>query len=145
MPGQKTVIKYKNGKIVKGWVENFNPNRNILFIYPLKEYSDRDKIDIRLNELKAVFFVKDFVGNRDYEKVRTFEGHNWVTPTQKRIIVHFKDGEKIYGTSYSYNPTKIGFFIYPVDRIDNSIRIFAVNSAVEKVEFPDSFNEGYNF
>jgi len=145
MPGHKAVIKFQNGEIIKGWVENFNPNRDILFIYPLKEYSNKDKMDIKVNSLKAIFFVKDFVGNSEYKKVRTFEGHDWVMPTQKRIIVHFKDGEKIYGTSYSYNPTKIGFFVYPVDRNDNNIRIFAINSAIEKVEFPDSFTEGYKF
>jgi small nuclear ribonucleoprotein (snRNP)-like protein len=145
MPGHKVVLKYKNGKKIKGWVDNFNPNRDIFFLHPLKEYSDSEKLDIRVSDLKAIFFVKDFIGNSDYKKVRTFENYNLNIPTQRRVIAHFQDGEKLYGTSYSYNPTKIGFFIYPVDRGDNNLRIFAINTAIEEVEFLDSFDESYNF
>ena len=144
MPGHKIVLKYQNGTITKGWIDNFNPNRDIFYLHPLKDYSDKEKLAIKLINLKAIFFVKDFVGNSKYQKVRTFEDHNWNIPTQRRIIVHFVDGEKLYGTSYSYNPNKLGFFVYPVDRGDNNIRIFAINSAVEKVEFPDSFDRSNN-
>lgn len=144
MPGHKIVLKYQDGSIIKGWVDNFNPNREIVFLHPLKEYSAQERLDIRLNDLKAVFFVKDFVGNSSYQKVRGFEKSDRDTPTQRRIIVHFKDSEKLYGTSYSYHPDKTGFFICPVDRRDNNIRIFALNSASEKVEFPDSFDKDFN-
>jgi small nuclear ribonucleoprotein (snRNP)-like protein len=137
MPGQKVVIKYQDGTIIKGWLNNFNPNREVFFVNPLKEYSDKDKLDINMQNLKAIFFVKDFVGDKNYQKVRSFEYYNIDTPSQRRIIVHFKDGEDIYGTSYSYNPTKIGFFVYPIGHMDNNIRIFAINSAVENVEFPN--------
>ena len=145
MPGHKIVLKYQNGKIIKGWVNNFNPNREIFFLHPLKDYSDKLKLDIKLINLKAIFFVKDFVGNSNYQKVRSFEEHQWNIPTQRRIVVHFMDGEKLYGTSYSYNSTKIGFFVYPVDKGDNNIRIFAINSAIEKVKFPDSSDDDFNF
>ena len=145
MPGHKIVLKYQNGKIIKGWVDNFNPNREIFFLHPLKEYSGSEKLDIKVKELKAIFFVKDFIGNSDYKKGRSFEHFNYDTPSQRPVIVYFKDGEKLYGTTYNYNPTRTGFFVYPVDREDNNIRIFAINSAVEKVEFPDSSDEGYNF
>ena len=143
MPRHKIVIKYQNGKIVKGWIDNFSPNRDLLFLHPLKEYSQKETLEIKIQDLKAIFFVKDFLGNKNYQKVRTFAGFPWNIPTQKKIIVYFKDGEKLYGTSYSYNPRKIGFFIYPVGPQDNNIRIFAVNKATEKVEFPDVFIDSY--
>jgi len=136
MPGHKVVIKYKNGKIIKGWLESFNPNRELFFINPLKEYSDKIKLEINLHDLKAIFFVKDFIGDKDYLKVRSFENFYKSTPSERRIIIYFKDGENLYGTSYSYNPIKTGFFVYPVDKNDNSIRIFAINSAIDKVEIP---------
>jgi small nuclear ribonucleoprotein (snRNP)-like protein len=136
MPGQKVVIKYQDGTIIKGWLNNFNPNREVFFVNPLKEYSDKDKLDINMQNLKAIYFVKDFVGDKNYQKVRNFEYYNIDIPSQRRIVVHFKDGEDIYGTSYSYNPTKIGFFVYPIGPMDNNIRIFAINSSIEKVEFP---------
>ncbi len=137
MAGHKLVVKYKDGRIIKGWVENFKPDRDIFILQPLKEYSDEERLEIKLSELKAIFFVKDFIGNRYYRKVRTFENYPASTPTQRHIIVHFKDGEKLYGTSYSYNPVKSGFFVYPVDPLDNNIRIFVLKDATERVEFPE--------
>lgn len=144
MSGHQLVLKYQDGSIMKGWVDNFNPNKEIFFLHPLKEYSPQEKIDIRLKDLKAVFFVKDFTGYSDYKKIRTFEGYEWNTPTERPVIVHFQDGERLYGTTYSYNPNKIGFFVYPIDKNDNSIRIFIILDATEKVEFPFNITEGNN-
>ena len=147
MPGHKVVIRYNNGSMIKGWIENFNPNREIFFLQPLKEYSEQAKLDIKITDtnLKAIFFVKDFIGNSEYQKIRSFQKHIWNIPSQRRIIIYFKDGEKLYGSSYGYNPTKTGFFVYPIDSEDNNIRIFVINSAIEKVEFPDSSDGGINF
>jgi hypothetical protein len=145
MSGQQLVLKYQNGTIIKGWVDNFNPDREIFFLHPLKEYSDEEKLDIKLKDLKAIFFVKDFIGNEEYQKVRSFKGSEGkISPTQRPVIVYFNDGEKLYGTTYSYNPTKTGFYVYPFRREDNNVRIFAINSAIEKVGFPDSLTEGDN-
>jgi len=138
MAGHKVVIKLLNGDIIKGWLENFNPNRENFYIIPLKEYSEKEILEFSIKNIKSVFFVKDFIGNKDYQKVRTFAHARRDTPTQKRIIIHFTDGEKFYGTTYGYNPNKTGFFIYPADSKDNNIRVFAINTAIEKVEFPDN-------
>lgn len=136
MAGHKLVIKYQDGKIIKGWIDNFNPKRDTVLIHPLKEYSLEETIEISLNELKAIFFVKDFIGNSTFQKAKTFDNYPPDTPTQRHIIIHFKDGEKLYGTSYSYNPNKSGFFVYPIDSMDNNIRIFVFKDATEEVEFP---------
>ena len=136
MAGHKLVIKYQDGKIIKGWVENFNPKREFVLIHPLKEYSLEETLEISLNELKAIFFVKDFIGNSTFQKAKTFENYPPSTPTQRHIIVYFKDGEQLYGTSYSYNPNKKGFFVYPIDSMDNNIRIFVFSDATEEVVFP---------
>ncbi len=90
-------------------------------------------MEINFSSLKAVFFVKDFIGNKDYKKVRTFDVDFNITPSQRKLIVNFKDGEHLYGTSHSYGRYKVGFFMYPIDPKDNSERIFVVHSAVESV------------
>jgi len=145
MSSHQLVLKYQNGTIIKGWVDNFNPDREIFFLHPLKEYSDQEKLDIKMKDLKAVFFVKDFLGNEEYQKVRSFEGYEGsISPTRRPVIVYFNDGEKLYGTTYSYNPTKTGFYVYPVDPADNNIRIFVIIDATEKVELPDNLTEGDN-
>ena len=130
---KKAVIKYQNGEIIKGWVEEFKPERESFILFPLIEFSEEERMEIELSSLKAVFFVKDFIGNKDYKKVRTFNIDFNITPSQRKLIVNFKDGEHLYGTSHSYGRYKIGFFMYPIDPNDNSKRIFVVHSAAESV------------
>jgi hypothetical protein len=130
---KKAVVKYKNGDIIKGWVEDFRPDRELFLLFPLFEYSKKERIEIKYSSLKAVFFVKDFTGNKDYKKVRTFNVDLKITPSQRKLIINFSDGEKLYGTSHTYGRYKVGFFVYPIDPEDNSERIFVVHSAVDNV------------
>ena len=132
MISNKIVVKYKDGKIVKGWSTDFGPNKEIFHLHPLEEYG-KDILEIEIFSLKAVFFVKNFIGDKDHKKVRTFNVDLKITPSQRKLIVNFKDGEHLYGTSHSYGRYKVGFFVYPVDPKDNSERIFVINSAVESV------------
>lgn len=130
---KKTVLKYQNGEIVKGWIEEFKPERESFILFPLIEYSEEERMEIKFSSLKAVFFVKDFMGDKNYKKVRTFYVDLKITPSQRKLIVNFLDGEHLYGTSHSYGRYKIGFFVYPIDPKDNSDRIFVVHKAIESV------------
>ena len=73
MISNKIVVKFKDGKIIKGWSTDFGPNKEIFHLHPLEEYG-KDILEIETSSLKAVFFVKDYKGNKDYKKVRTFNG-----------------------------------------------------------------------
>ena len=130
---KKAIVKYQNGDIIKGWVEELRPDRESFILFPLIEYSEEERMEIDFNSIKAVFFVKDFIGDKDHKKVRTFNLELKITPSQRKLIVNFKDGEHLYCTSHSYGRYKIGFFVYPIDPKDNSERIFVVHSAVESV------------
>jgi len=130
---KKAVVKYQNGEVIKGWVEELRPDRESFILFPLIEYSEEERMEIDFNSLKAVFFVKNFIGDKDHKKVRTFNVDLKITPSQRKLIVNFKDGEHLYGTSHSYGRYKVGFFVYPVDPKDNSERIFVINSAVDSV------------
>ncbi len=130
---KKVVVKYQNGDIIKGWVEEFKPERESFLLFPLFEYSKEERIEIEFSSLKAVFFVKDFTGNKDYKKVRTFNVDLKITPSQRKLLINFLDGEHLYGTSHTYGKHKIGFFVYPIDQKDNSERIFVIHKAIESV------------
>ncbi|GAG64567.1 unnamed protein product [marine sediment metagenome] len=130
---KKVVVKYQNGEIIKGWVEDFRPDRDTFILFPLIEYSEEERLEIKFDSLKSVFFVKDFIGDKNYKKVRTFDVYLTITPSQRKLIVNFIDGEHLYGTSHGYGRYKVGFFVYPVDSKDNSDRIFIVHAAVESV------------
>ena len=130
---KKAVLKYQNGEIIKGWIEELKPERESFILFPLIDYSEEERMEVIFSSLKAVFFVKDFIGDKEYKKVRTFDVDLKITPSQRKLIINFLDGEHLYGTSHSYGRYKVGFFMYPVDPKDNSERIFIVHSAVKSV------------
>jgi small nuclear ribonucleoprotein (snRNP)-like protein len=133
MLGNRLVVKYKDGKIVKGWTTDFGQNKEMFHLHPIKGFG-KDIIEIVTSELKAVFFVKDYKGDKKYQKVRTFEGQHEPIPSERKIIVIFKDGENFYGTSHSFNPERKGFFVYPIDPNDNNDKVFVINPAVDSVK-----------
>jgi hypothetical protein len=130
---KKAVVKYQNGEIIKGWIEDFRPDQESFVLFFLIEYNEEKRMEINFNSLKAVFFVKNFIGDKNYKKVRNFNVDLKIIPSQRKLIVNFLDGEHLYGTSHSYGRYKVGFFVYPVDPKDNSERIFVVHKAIESV------------
>lgn len=136
MLGKKIVVKFNDGKIIKGYTTDFNPNRDFFHIHVVSENlseNQDEQVEVNLNIIKAVFFVKDFQGKKEYQKVRTFNGYESGPPSQRKIVVIFKDGENFYGTTHSYTPERNGFFVYPIDQQDNNDRVFVPRSALEKV------------
>ena len=69
--------------------------------------------------------------------MKTLEEQPKITPSQRKVIVTCKDGEKLYGTTLGYNPNKKGFFIFPIDPEDNNERIFVIQESAESVELKD--------
>ena len=81
--------------------------------------------------LKAVFFVKDHTGNKDYNEVKKFDK---LVPGRK-LQVTFKDGEVLVGSTAGYDGKRQGFFLTPADPKSNNDRIYIVERAVRSVAF----------
>ncbi len=63
---QKVVVHSRDGRLLKGFAEQPSPNHPTLDVVPLDQ---RDQaMTVRLDTLKAVFFVKDFVGDSAYSE-----------------------------------------------------------------------------
>ena len=128
----KVVARYIDGRVVKGLSQDFFPNKDRFHVYPADK-SSGEAAEILLKELKAVFFVRDFVGNFQYnERKEYLEGDK---PSGRKIEVMFKDGEVLVGTTLGYDPSRPGFFLFPADPKSNNVRVFAVTTAVKKVRF----------
>jgi len=86
---------------------------------------------LELKDLKAVFFVLDFNGKPEH-----LDCHSTDTPMHGRTIeVTFQDGEKIVGRTEGFNPSRLGFFLFPFDLKANNIRIFVVTKNTRQVKF----------
>jgi hypothetical protein len=128
----KVVARYASGKRVKGFSQDFFPNKDRFHIYPAAKPSG-EAVEVLVKELKAVFFVQDFVGNYLYnERKKYIEGEK---PSGRKVEVTFTDGEVLIGSTLGYDPSRLGFFLFPVDPKSNNIRVFAITTAVKKVRF----------
>jgi hypothetical protein len=127
----KVVVRYANGRILKGYTEDFLPTNPSFRVRPFNPETSEDSVEILIKDLKAVFFVREFLGDPNYMERKEFlEGAKIIG---KGLEVTFKDGEFIVGSSLSYDPERPGFFLSPADPKGNNLGIFVVSQAVRKV------------
>jgi Ca2+-binding RTX toxin-like protein len=129
----KIVVRFRDGKIIKGYTGDFLPTKPAFHITPLDAPDGTKPFLVQVADLKAVFFVKDLVGNPAHSERLEFRPDK--PPVGKKIRVVFNDGEILVGTTQGYDPTRVGFFLVPADHESNNERCFVVGSAAAKVTF----------
>lgn len=131
---QKIVVHFQDGKILKGTSHDFSPNKDRFHLTLIDPPSHQKGIN--LSQLKAVFFVKDFKGNKEYKDMKSFTNVP-ETIYGKKAIVRCKDGELLYGFIQGYASNRSGFFLFPVDSKENNLKIFVLQSFINRVEFSE--------
>ena len=129
----KIVVRYADGKILKGCTQSFFPNKPTFLVFPFSDMPTNQPMEVRLSDLKALFFVRDFRGNPSYDEHKKFTEDK--RPIGRKVEVTFKDGEVLVGTTVGYDPRRSGFFLYPADSQSNNLRVFAVSAAIRKVQY----------
>jgi len=126
------VIRYQDGRSLKGFTGDFIAGKD--FFHVIKTVTSTEKsVEVRVSELKAVFFVKDLAGNAAYEEQKDFDPSKPVAG--RKISVRFNDGEQIVGFTQGYKPGRAGFFLVPADPLSNNDRIYVVCSAAQEIKF----------
>ena len=125
----KVVVRYKNGTVAKGTTADFAPNHTTFTLRPELPVAG-EPATISFDELKAIFFVHSFQGNREYrdQKLRKPEG-----TIGRRYLLTFTDGETMRGTALGVNLSRHGFLLFPSDPGSNNKRIFVMHSAVKEL------------
>src|SRR4030042_5781378 len=119
----KVVVRYTNGKILKGSSIDFFPNKDRFHVTPIDKPLDKP-IEVIINQLKAVFVVRDFKGVPQYvERGGHREGEN---PYGSLLEVTFVDGEVLTGSCMSFDLKRQVFFISPTAPKSNNVREFVV-------------------
>jgi hypothetical protein len=129
----KVVARYADGRVVKGVTADFFPGRETFHLSVASAASASAPIEIRLKDLKAVFFVKDLAGNPSHVEKKEFDPSR--PPPGRRIRVVFTDGEVLVGTTQGYQPGRPGFFVVPADPEANTERCFVVSASTREVGF----------
>ena len=104
MAGNKIVVKFLDGKMVKGNTLDFAPMRDEFHLDVIETNEDEANLGMRtidVSGLKAIFFVKDFAGRPGYEERNEFIEED--EKRGKKIVIEFQDGEKLNALSMAFD------------------------------------------
>ena len=105
----KIVAHMKDGTIYKGVTHDFSPDGESFHVLP----AEGGGVPVRVvaEDMKALFYVQDYIGNRDFVARRQFAD---AQAADRRAIVRFKDGEEIWGIlGEGADEESPGFFFSP--------------------------------
>lgn len=131
MDKRKVVVRKLDGEIIKGYVdptpEPVSAKDDKIIVTSLTE----EIITVPKNEIKALFFVRKFSGNREYSEVKFFESQPRIDGLWVRL--HFFDDEAIEGiVANSINfLVEDGFYLKPPDPNSNNRLMYVVKSALK--------------
>jgi hypothetical protein len=127
----RIVARFQDGRLMKGFTTDFLPTRDHFHMTLEEQGAGAKPVEVRVGELKAVFFVKSFEGDPQHKK----SNQAGQGGTGRRLRVVFKDGEVLVGTTQGYDRSRPGFFLIPVDAAGNNERCFVVAAAAQEVAF----------
>ena len=128
----QVVARFLDGTTLKGQTNDFLPAKD-LFHISANGSIDTKPLEVKVPELKALYFVRSLQGDPEHQKTNDFPP-NAPAPGRK-VKVTFKDGEVLVGTTQGYQPGRPGFFLLPADPRSNNERCYIVTSATQSVAF----------
>lgn len=137
MGAEKVVLRFKDGKLLKGFLEDFSRDLEALKFVA----QDGEVSSVPVRELKAVFFVKDWDGDSARRDKKTFRSSK--RADGQKVFVRFTDAESIIGFAEGDLPWKkggfflhspgdktTGFFLYPADQEGNNQKVYVIKDSV---------------
>ncbi len=123
---EAVVLRYLNGDMEKCFIKPYI-SCSLKVVQIIKE--DGSVRTIQVKDLKAIFFVKEFEGKDHKEGSWEEEDPNGLK-AGKKVIVTFKDGEKMKGKVLSDWMKGEGFFLYPIEKDSNNLKVFVVKTSI---------------
>ncbi len=122
----RVVVRFRDGTLARGTTIDFSPLRAHFHL------NDGPYLhDIGLSSLKALFFVREYNGNPDYDERKGFFARQ---NNGKKVMVEFADGEILFGYTLNYSPQGFGFFVFPGDPSSNNEKIFVIHASTRSVK-----------
>lgn len=121
---RKVILRYTDGRILPAYAPIFEEGQDPVPIVDLEGLP----LWVPLEDLKALFFVRTFSGNPDYDAPKT--PASVPCPSGGRVVrLEFRDGEHILGDlAQAVADGDRGFFVTVLDPDDNNLLIY-VNPA----------------
>ena len=126
----QVVARYRDGRVVKGTSLDLDPAKPVFHLRPQGEKA----IEIVLNDLKALFFVRSLDGDAGRNEDYTPDPQDPRARGSTLVRLAFEDGELMVGHTIRFPPVRQYFYITPVDTKSNNIRILINRDAVVSIE-----------
>lgn len=128
LSSRRTVIaRTRQGQLIPGYLD-----KGRLLTRGVLKMSDQngEPVPVDIHKLKAVFFVRDFVGNRDYLEEKTLAQDPDRPGLRARI--RFEDNEMLEGVAENSLELLVhpGFFFWPGDKKSNNLLVYVMKSAL---------------
>jgi hypothetical protein len=121
---RKVVAHLKDGSLVKGYTKDFAPPNKIFTI--ISAHNEDEITEIDMQSLKALFFVKTFEGNKEYNEKNRFQEISASNLHGLKVRVVFHDGEVMRGTTPDYRHIFTGFYLRPIDARCNNDLVYVL-------------------
>ncbi len=122
----------QDGRVFKGMTLDLDPGRPT---FHLRTAGGKVE-EIRLAEMKAVFFVRSLDGNGARQERLQVAPDDVRGRGSKLVAVRFNDGEVLVGFTIRYPPARPYFYVLPADPDSNNIRVLVARAAVAAMESP---------
>ena len=125
------VARFSNGQMLKGTTQDFKPASPRFHLIPA---AGGASVEVRMDDLKAVFFVRDLQGTPSRHRHKGFLAAPAETSQGRKIAVRFPDGELLCGYTLTWSAERKGFFVSPADSTGNNVRVYVVTAAAAEVK-----------
>ena len=127
MKNDKIVVRHKDRTLMKGRTHDFAPGK-LFFNMSLL---NGERVQMKIEDLKAIFIVNDFKGNKDYK----YSYKDVLMWGGIKIKIIFNDNEVMIGYIPHHIDGVQGFFVTPADLNGNNKNVFVVKSATREISY----------
>jgi hypothetical protein len=129
MQRRKVIVRKLGGEIIKGYLETIPElkDRKPISIVSLTE----EVITVSKQEIKALFFVRKFSGDKEYNEVKFFKDQPRIDGLWVRLT--FFDNETVEGIVSNSGSFLLedGFYVIPADPKSNNRLIYVPKAALK--------------
>ncbi|MFQ5511702.1 MAG: hypothetical protein ACE5EO_07625 [Candidatus Krumholzibacteriia bacterium] len=123
---QKVIAHCRDGVLLKGTTTDFSSTKSEFTVT-----TEGGARKVKVGDLKALFFVKEFKGRPEYRERKGFFDESG---GGRKVLVEFVDGEVLFGYADSYSEAGAGFFMVPGDPDSNNIKVYVVRAATKRIK-----------
>jgi hypothetical protein len=126
----KVVARLADGTVVKGTSMNVEVAKPTIHV----RTSDGKMTEVRLADLKALFFVKTLEGDAAHNEAMSAAATDPRARGSHLVEMRFRDGERLVAFANRFPPVGAFFFVVPVDSASNNVRILVNRAELVSIE-----------